>query len=120
MREFININATTVDQAVSALQGGKAAVIAGGTDLIGTLRFYCLPDSLSPDVIVNLKTISPSLDFIKEEGGTLKIGACTRLVGHCQKQRRPEQMGQHWPTLPTGPLHPKSANPAPSAAISAR
>jgi len=79
MREFININATSVDQAVSALQGGKAAVIAGGTDLIGTLRFYCLPDSLSPDVIVNLKTISPSLDFIKEEGGTLKIGACTRL-----------------------------------------
>lgn len=79
MREFTHINATSVDEAVTALQGGKAAVIAGGTDLIGTLRFYQLPDDLSPDVIVNLKTISPSLDYIKEEGGTLKIGACTRL-----------------------------------------
>lgn len=79
MREFTHINATSVDEAVSALQGGKAAVIAGGTDLIGTLRFYCLPDSLSPDVIVNLKSISPSLDYIEEDGGMLKIGACTRL-----------------------------------------
>jgi len=79
MREFTHINATSVDEAVSALQGGKAAVIAGGTDLIGTLRFYCLPDDLSPDVIVNLKSISPSLDYIEEDGGMLKIGACTRL-----------------------------------------
>jgi len=79
MREFTHINATTIDEAVSALKDGKAAVIGGGTDLIGTLRFYCLPDNLSPNVIVNLKTIKPSLDYIKEEGGTLKIGACTRL-----------------------------------------
>jgi predicted P-loop ATPase/GTPase len=32
-----------------------------------------------PKTVVNLKTISPSLDYIKEEGGTLKIGAMTRL-----------------------------------------
>jgi len=57
----------------------KQRSLPGGTDLLGTLRFYVLPDSLSPDTIVNLKTISPSLDYIKEEGGTLKIGACTRL-----------------------------------------
>ena len=57
MREFTHINATSVDEAVSALQGGKAAVIAGGTDLVGTLKFYCLPDNLSPDVIVNLKSV---------------------------------------------------------------
>ncbi len=79
MKEFTHKNATTVDEAVSALQGGNAAVIGGGTDLIGTLRFHCLPDSLDPDVIVNLKTISPSLDYIEDDGGTLKIGACTRL-----------------------------------------
>ena len=79
MRKFTHINATSVDEAAGALGGGKAAVIAGGTDLIGTLKFYVLPDDLSPDTVINLKSISPSLDYIKEEGGTLKIGACTRL-----------------------------------------
>jgi len=32
-----------------------------------------------PASVINLKTISPSLDYIKEEGGVLKIGALTRL-----------------------------------------
>jgi xanthine dehydrogenase YagS FAD-binding subunit len=32
-----------------------------------------------PETVVNLKSITPSLDYIKEDGGTLKIGACTRL-----------------------------------------
>ncbi len=79
MRKFAHINATTIDEAVNALKGGKAVVNAGGTDLIGTLRTYVLPDSLYPETVVNLKSISPSLDYIKEDGGTLKIGACTRL-----------------------------------------
>ncbi len=79
MKNFTHINATTIDEAVGALKEGNAMVLAGGTDLIGTLRFYLLPDNLSPGTIVNLKTISPSLDYIKEESGTLKIGACTRL-----------------------------------------
>jgi len=29
--------------------------------------------------VINLKAITPSLDYIKEEGGMLKIGALTRL-----------------------------------------
>jgi xanthine dehydrogenase YagS FAD-binding subunit len=59
------------------LSEGHAEVIAGGTDLIGTMRFRILPDY--PETLVNLKTISPSMDYIKEESGTLKIGALTRL-----------------------------------------
>jgi xanthine dehydrogenase YagS FAD-binding subunit len=79
MRRFAHINATTLDEAVSALKDGNAMLIAGGTDLIGTLRNYVLPDTMYPETVVNLKSISPSLDYIKEESGTLKIGACTRL-----------------------------------------
>jgi xanthine dehydrogenase YagS FAD-binding subunit len=74
MRRFAHINATTLDEAVSALKDGNAMLIAGGTDLIGTLRNYVLPDTMYPETVVNLKSISPSLDYIKEESGTLKIG----------------------------------------------
>ncbi len=78
MRPFELINANTVEEAASVLAEGNAMVNAGGTDLVGTLRFYCLPESLSPARVVNIKSI-PGLDYIKEEGGTLKIGALTRL-----------------------------------------
>jgi xanthine dehydrogenase YagS FAD-binding subunit len=81
LTKFTHINANTVDEAVSTLAryDGKAWVIAGGTDLLTTMRFDILPDNLYPEAIVNLKTISPSLEYIKEEGGMLKIGALTRL-----------------------------------------
>ena len=77
MRKFKNVNATTVDEAVTALGAANAWACAGGTDLVGMMKDDLLPDY--PEVVVNLKTISPSLDYIKEEGGTLKIGALTRL-----------------------------------------
>lgn len=76
LKKFGHINATTVDEAVSALAQGNAMVNAGGTDLMTTLRFKILRDY--PEVIVNLKTI-PDLEYIKEEGGMLKIGALTKL-----------------------------------------
>ena len=79
LRKFTHIDAKTVNEATAALANGKAWAIAGGTDLLTTIRFRCLPDTLYPDVIVNLKTITPSLDYIKEEGGMLKIGALTLL-----------------------------------------
>jgi hypothetical protein len=78
LMNFKHINAGTIDEAVSILRrhGNKAWVLAGGTDLIGTMRFEVLRDY--PEVVVNLKTI-PGLDYIKEEDGWLKIGALTRL-----------------------------------------
>jgi xanthine dehydrogenase YagS FAD-binding subunit len=76
MNKITHVNAKTLDEAVAALTG-KAEVIAGGTDLYGTLKAMCLPEP--PEKIVNLKTI-PDLDYIREEGGMLKIGALARLA----------------------------------------
>ncbi len=77
LRMFKHVDATTVDEAVAALGQGNAWPCAGGTDLLGTMKFYILRDY--PETVVNLKNITPSLDYIKEEGGMLKIGALTRL-----------------------------------------
>jgi xanthine dehydrogenase YagS FAD-binding subunit len=78
LRNYTHINATTLDEAVMALSGPNAWVNAGGTDLVGTMRFECMGDDLYPKTVVNLKTI-PGLDYIEVDGGTLKIGALTRL-----------------------------------------
>jgi xanthine dehydrogenase YagS FAD-binding subunit len=77
--KFTHVNAKTVNEATTALAGSRTAVIAGGTDILGTLRFGILGDDLYPLTLINLKTIAPSLDYIREEGGALKIGALTRL-----------------------------------------
>ncbi|MDO9130389.1 MAG: FAD binding domain-containing protein [Anaerolineales bacterium] len=79
MNKFTHINATSVDEAVSILRryGSKASIIAGGTDLLGKLKDESM--SSYPEAVVNLKTI-PGLDFIRQEGDVLKIGALTRLA----------------------------------------
>jgi NADPH-dependent glutamate synthase beta subunit-like oxidoreductase len=73
-----HINARTVEEAAEALKkyGEKGWALAGGTDLIGTMRFEALRDY--PEAIINLKTI-PGLDYIRQEEGVLRIGALTRL-----------------------------------------
>jgi xanthine dehydrogenase YagS FAD-binding subunit len=76
LKKFAHVNAKTIDEAASLLRAGHAAVLSGGTDLLGTLRFEVLP--IYPEVLVNLKTI-PGMEYIKEEAGMLKIGALTRL-----------------------------------------
>jgi CO/xanthine dehydrogenase FAD-binding subunit len=43
---------------------------------LGTLRFEVLQDY--PEVVINLKTIS-GLDYIREDGSQLTIGALARL-----------------------------------------
>ena len=78
MNSFIHLNAKTIDEAEIAFTQGNAWANAGGTDVVGTLRFHCLPAKLYPTTLVNLKKIL-GLDYIKEEGGVLKIGALTRL-----------------------------------------
>jgi xanthine dehydrogenase YagS FAD-binding subunit len=75
-KKFAHIDAKSIEEASSILRAGNAAVISGGTDLLGAMRFEILPTY--PEVVVNLKSI-PGIDYIKEEGGMLKIGALTRL-----------------------------------------
>ncbi len=67
-----------MDEAVEILgrYGGRAAVIAGGTDLLGRMKDLVLPSY--PEALVNIKTI-PGLDAVGEDRGYLKIGALTRL-----------------------------------------
>ena len=77
MKSFSHINAKTLAEASAALAGGNAEIIAGGTDLLGRLKDNILPDY--PIALINIKTI-PGLDYIKEEGGVLEIGATTRLA----------------------------------------
>ncbi|MFP3880036.1 MAG: FAD binding domain-containing protein [Dehalococcoidia bacterium] len=78
MKSFKHVNAKTVDEAVELLKdhGGKANLIAGGTDLLGVLKDKILPEY--PETIINIKTIS-GLDYIKEDGKGLKIGALSSL-----------------------------------------
>jgi xanthine dehydrogenase YagS FAD-binding subunit len=77
MKAFSHINAKTLAEASAALAGGDAEIIAGGTDLIGRLKDNIL--AAYPTALINIKTI-PGLDYIKEEGGVLEIGATTRLA----------------------------------------
>ncbi|NLB29787.1 MAG: FAD-dependent oxidoreductase [Clostridiales bacterium] len=77
MKPFNHIDATSVDDAAKHLGRGNASLIAGGTDLLGTLKDNILP--LYPKNVINLKTV-PGLEYIREEDGMLKIGALTKLV----------------------------------------
>lgn len=65
----------TVSEAVSVLakHGAGAKVIAGGTDVMVDIKFKEEPDGL-----VNIKKI-PGLDGIKENGGSLSIGALVTI-----------------------------------------
>jgi hypothetical protein len=80
MKTFRHVSAGSVEEATSVLReaGGKARIIAGGTDLLGEMRDNILPDGGYPEVLVDIKNI-PGLDAITEEGGKLQIGALARL-----------------------------------------
>jgi xanthine dehydrogenase YagS FAD-binding subunit len=79
MRAFENIDAKSVKQAVTLLQKlqreKKSALVVGG----GSEALQLMKDGvLTPDYVVNLKTI-PGLNAIKEERGGFRIGALTTL-----------------------------------------
>ncbi|MDR1015563.1 MAG: FAD binding domain-containing protein [Coriobacteriales bacterium] len=76
MRHFTHIDASSINEASSLIAGGSSMLIAGGTDLLGTLKDEILPQY--PQQIVNLKTVD-SLDYIKEDGDAIAIGALTKL-----------------------------------------
>mgnify|MGYP003977193137 CR=1 FL=1 len=78
MKSFTHITAKTVDEASEILKkhGKQAKVIAGGSDLLGTLKDEIHPEY--PEMVLNIKKIE-GLEYIKEENGILKIGALTTL-----------------------------------------
>ena len=78
MKAFNHVNAKSAAEVQTALADGKTNLIAGGTDLLGTLKDNIL--RTYPETVINIKTVEPGLDYIKEEGGMLKIGAATRLA----------------------------------------
>lgn len=83
MIRFKHFDAQTIDEAISLLSRfeGRAKVIAGGTDILGLFKDNVLQQPY--EALINIKNI-PGLEEMKEESGTLKIGALVRLedIGH--------------------------------------
>lgn len=79
MKHFKYQAPVTFDEAGKILQAkhpGEAAVMAGGTDLLGVLKDELLLQY--PDTVVALRDI-PDTAYIREEDGSVKIGAMTTL-----------------------------------------
>jgi NADPH-dependent glutamate synthase beta subunit-like oxidoreductase len=78
MKAFKHVNAKTVKEAGKLLKDsqGSAKLMAGGTDLLSTLKDKILPDY--PDTVINIKSI-PDMDYVKEDSEGLKIGALAKL-----------------------------------------
>jgi xanthine dehydrogenase YagS FAD-binding subunit len=79
MKPFKHESPVTIEEAVAKSNEykGNAPFIAGGTDILGPIKDRIHPTY--PDALIDLKKI-PGLDYIKEEGGVLKIGALTSLT----------------------------------------
>jgi xanthine dehydrogenase YagS FAD-binding subunit len=76
MKTFKYKNAATLNEAVLLLKSGRAAVLAGGTDIINVLKQGALPQP--PETLVNIKNIT-GLSFINKNKHGLKIGALTKI-----------------------------------------
>jgi len=80
MKSFENIDAKSVNQAIALLQKFRqekknAIVVGGGSEILQLMK----DQVVTPDYIVNLKTI-PGLNTIKEERGGFRIGALATLA----------------------------------------
>ena len=86
----------------------RRRLLAGGTDLMTYMKGMCSPNP--PTTLVNIKTITPSLDYIKVEGGTLKIGALATPDRDRRFQRRQERLDRTGAGRPGG-RQPRAAQP---------
>src|SRR5512139_2001747 len=81
MRPFGYYKVGSVAQAVSLLSKHqeKAAILAGGTDLLGMMKDRLEGPKLKmPQSLIDIKGIK-DLNYMKEQKGRLKIGATTIL-----------------------------------------
>ena len=111
MRKFDHINAESYEEASSALRSyKKAEPIAGGTDLIGTLKKQILPDA--PEAVVNLKTIKDA-SYIRDRGkSSLGRSEKHRLPDY---QKRSDHRRKYLPgcallVLPLSPCHRRTSD----------
>lgn len=77
MKHFSHMQVASADEAAANAGAGTAVFIAGGTDLLGTLKDESLPSY--PELVIDLKTIA-GLDAIEDEGDTIRIGALAKLA----------------------------------------
>jgi xanthine dehydrogenase YagS FAD-binding subunit len=83
MKPFEYVKVTSVAQAVSLLakHQEKAAILAGGSDLLGLMKDRLEGPKLKmPQSLIDIKGIK-DLNYIKEQKGGVKIGATTTLSG---------------------------------------
>ena len=85
MRPLANVNPASLADAVARLDrgGARAAAVGGGSDLLGMIK----DDLVSPDLLVNLRTIAATdgLDAIVAGPAGLRVGGLvtlTRLSTH--------------------------------------
>lgn len=78
MKEFRYERAESMEEASKLLKSDdNSCVLAGGTDLLGTLKTENLVEN--PDLVVDIKNI-PDTAGIKDEGDSIEIGALTTLT----------------------------------------
>ena len=92
MRAFSYAQPGTTSEALEILNEhrGRAAVLAGGTDLLSLMKDLVV----SPAVVVNVKVIS-ELSGISRQGGHLRIGATTTLTDLIEDAT----VSSHYPSL---------------------
>ncbi len=74
MKAFRSANPRDIQEAVSLLGQPNASIVGGGSDLLGMVKEHLV----SPDVLVNLKSIH-GLDHIETQSGKVRIGGLTTL-----------------------------------------
>ena len=72
MKDFIYVEPSTMEEAIEFLEqhGDESKILGGGCSLVVLLKHGLI----APDYLVSVRKI-PGLDFIKHEGGQLRIGA---------------------------------------------
>jgi xanthine dehydrogenase YagS FAD-binding subunit len=86
MQTFRHYNATSIEEAQFYLEryGGRARIMAGGTDLLGKMKDEISPRY--PEALINIKSI-PGLDDISTHDDGLRIGALVRLEDIAHDER---------------------------------
>ena len=84
--------ATSVDEAIASLQrlGSEARVIAGGHSLLPMMKLRLA----NPEYLIDINDLH-ELDYIRVEGGELRIGALTRHVDLLES----DLVHQHFPVF---------------------